>query len=120
MAGSIVTRGYGATANGRIIARGYFILPPSVSAFDKIFDTGEIYQPLQNSVALVAGFLVETSFTLTEERRFILQRARTFVDLVGELYGETDGRFDFFIQTNQLSGDELVELPKGKEIVFYV
>lgn len=82
-------------------------------------DTGEIYQPLQNSVALGAGFLVKSSFTLIEEQRIILVRARNFVELVAELYGELDNRFDFFISTNQLSGDEIIELPIGREVVYY-
>lgn len=82
-------------------------------------DTGEIYQPLQDSVALATGFLVQTSFTLIEERRLVLGRSRTFVDLVAELYGELDNQFDFFITTNKLSGDEIVELPIGREVVYY-
>lgn len=83
-------------------------------------DTGEIYQALENSVALAAGFLVESSFTLIEERTLVLGKSRTFVDLVAELYGELDEQFDFFITTNDLSGDELVELPIGKEVLFYI
>jgi len=82
-------------------------------------DTGEVYQSLENSVALAAGFLVESSFTLIEERSLVLGRARTFVDLVAELYGELDDQFDFFIATNKLSGDEIVELPIGKEVIYY-
>ena len=82
-------------------------------------DTGATYQPMQNSVALATGFLVENSFSLIEERRLVLGRARTFVDLVAELYGELDSKFDFFITTNQLSGDEIVELPRGREVVYY-
>lgn len=85
-----------------------------------IVDTGEAYQALETSVALAAGFLVETSFTLTEERRIVLGRARTFVDLVAEVYGELDDRFDFFIATNKLSGDEIIELPIGREVVYYL
>lgn len=83
-------------------------------------DTGEIYQPLQQSAALAEGFLVELSFTLAQERRIILGRPRSIIDLVGELYGSVDDQLDFFITTNQLSGDEIIELPAGFEAVFYV
>ena len=83
-------------------------------------DTGSAYQQLQESVALTAGFLVEISFTLKQERRFILDRNRTYIDLVPELYGETDDQYDFFITSNNLSGDEMFELPKGREIVYYI
>ncbi len=84
-----------------------------------IVDTGETYQQLQQSTALSAGFLVELSFTLAQERRIVLGRARTIIDLVAELYGEIDTQLDFFIDTNDLSGDEILELPAGREVVYY-
>jgi prophage DNA circulation protein len=83
-------------------------------------DTGTSYQQLQDAVAITAGFLVDISFSLKQERRLVLDRPRTFIDLVAELYGATDAEYDFFIQSNDLSGDEIIELPRGREIVFYV
>lgn len=83
-------------------------------------DTGAAYQQLQASVALVAGYLVEISFTLKQERRIVLDRARTIVDLTAELYGEIDESIDFLIESNDFSGSEILELPKGKEVVYYV
>ena len=83
-------------------------------------DTGAAYQQLQEAVALTAGFLVEISFSLKQERRLILDRDRTIIDLVGELYGSIDDQLDFFITSNDLSGSEILELPKGREIVYYV
>mgnify|MGYP003644338365 CR=1 FL=1 len=83
-------------------------------------DTGAAYQKLQEAVALTAGFLVEISFTLKQERRIILTRNRTIIDLVAEFYGEIDDRLDFFINSNNLSGSEILEVPRGREIVYYV
>jgi len=83
-------------------------------------DTGDAYQKLQEAVALTAGFLVQISFTLKQERRLILDRDRTFIDLVAELYGATDSEYDFFITSNNLSGSEIKELPRGREIVYYI
>ena len=83
-------------------------------------DTGSAYQQLLEAVALAAGFLVEISFSLKQERRIVLDRNRTFIDLVAELYGETDDQYDFFINSNDLSGTEIKEIPKGREIVYYV
>lgn len=83
-------------------------------------DTGSVYQSLQQAIALTAGFLVEISFTLRQERRITLNRNRTIVDLVAELYGSVDDQLDFFINTNNLSGSEILELPAGKEILYYV
>ena len=85
-----------------------------------LIDSGSAYQQLQNAVALTAGFLVEISFTLKQERRIILDRSRTIVDLAAELYGSIDDQLDFLIDSNDLSGLEILELPKGREIVYYV
>lgn len=83
-------------------------------------DTGEAYQRLINAVGLAAGFLVEISFTLKQERRFVLTRSRTMIDLCAELYGSVDNQLDFFINSNLLTGDEILELPAGREVVYYV
>lgn len=88
-------------------------------ALDAI-DTGGAYQKLQEAVALTAGFLVFISFSLKQERRIVLDRARTIIDLAAELYGDVDGQLDFLIASNSLTGSEILELPKGREIVYYV
>ena len=82
-------------------------------------DTGESIQALQEVAALTAGFLVEVSFSLTPERRIVLDRPRTIVDLAGELYGSIDDRLDFMISTNNLTGSEILELPRGTSVVYY-
>lgn len=83
-------------------------------------DTGESYQKLQQAVTLTAGYLVETSFSLKQERRIVLDRARTIIDLSAELYGSIDDKLDFIISSNDLTGDEILELPRGREIVYYI
>lgn len=82
-------------------------------------DQGESYQALQKAVALAAGRLVDISFTLVPERRIVLGRPRTIIDLCAELYGQVDERLDFMIQTNDLTGAEVLELPRGKSIAYY-
>lgn len=83
-------------------------------------DTGAAYQQLQEAVALTAGFLVEISFSLKQERRIVLDRNRTIIDLAAELYGSVDDQLDFLINSNNLTGSEILELPRGREIVYYV
>lgn len=83
-------------------------------------DTGGAYQQLQEAVALAAGFLVQISFSLKQERRIVLDRSRSIVELVAELYGEVDAQLDFFINSNSLTGSEILELPKGKKIVYFI
>ena len=83
-------------------------------------DTGAAYQQLQEAVALAAGFLVEISFTLLQERRVVLDQSHTIVDLAFQLYGGVDEYIDFLISSNDLSGSEILEVPRGREIVYYV
>lgn len=89
------------------------------TALDTV-DTGEAYQRFLTAVGLCAGFLVQISFTLKQERRLILTRNRTILDLCAELYGDTDAQLDFFINSNALTGDEILEVPRGREVVYYV
>ncbi len=83
-------------------------------------DTGETYQALHDSVALTAGYLVEVSFELLPQRVHIVTRRRTFLDLAGELYGKVDNdTLDRIVNENNLTGDEIVELQPGREILYY-
>jgi prophage DNA circulation protein len=82
-------------------------------------DTGEGYQLLQETVALAVGFLVEISFSLVPERVLVLDRPRSIIDLCAELYGSVDDRLDFLISTNRLTGSDILELPRGRRIVYY-
>ncbi len=82
-------------------------------------DTGEAVAALQQAVALAAGYLIQASFSLLPERSIVLDRARTIVDLAAELYGSVDDKLDLLISTNNLTGNEILELPKGRRIVFY-
>ena len=85
-----------------------------------VLDTGSSYQQLQKSVAVVLGFLVEISFTLRAERVLVLVRNRNVIELVAELYGSVDDNLDFFISSNNLSGSEIIELPVGRSVVYYI
>jgi hypothetical protein len=83
-------------------------------------DLGDSFQALQNAVSLSVGYLIEQSFGLAQEMRVTLDRDRSVVDFVSEVYGEIDERLDFFIKTNGLTGSEILELPKGREVVYFV
>jgi prophage DNA circulation protein len=55
------------------------------------------------------------------ERVIVVDRPRTILDLCAELYGnpDADGILDFFINTNAFTGQEIIELQKGREVRFY-
>lgn len=90
-----------------------------ISAADQQVDTGEAMQALQQAAALTVGYLVNASFSLLPERAIVLDRARTIIDLAAELYGSVDDKLDLLISTNNLSGEEILELPVGRRIVWY-
>lgn len=83
-------------------------------------DSSATYQNLQEAVSLAVGFLIQISFTLKQEHIIVLDRARTIIDLEVELYGTLDENLDFLIRTNNLSGSEILELPVGRSILYYV
>ncbi len=69
--------------------------------------------------ALATRYLLETTFNLTIEKRFTLDRERAPIEITITEYG-TDGKLDEFIATNQLKGDDILLLPAGREVVVYV
>ena len=82
-------------------------------------DPGASWQATQDALAFVAGALVSQSFDLAVERSIVLTSERTIIDVAFEVYGTVDDRLDDLINDNDLSGDEIVELPRGREVVYY-
>ena len=96
------------------------------AAFDDVADVGNnqidqtgASQQMNHAVALAVGNLVQVSFSAIPERRVVLDRPRTIVDLAAELYGRVDEVLDDIVNDNNLTGDEILELPRGREIVYY-
>jgi hypothetical protein len=84
-------------------------------------DEGESIQALTEAVSLVTGYLIEISFTLKVERSITLDRPRTLVDLLAELYGaEYETQIDPFIKANELTNMEILELPRGRRLAYYL
>lgn len=83
-------------------------------------DVGTAYQGLQEGVALAAGLIVEISFTLLPERVLVLQRRRTLIDVASQVYGAVDDdTLNRLINTNDLTGSQILELEAGDRIVYY-
>ena len=85
-----------------------------------LIDTGESYQSLQDALAIASGRLTEIVFTALQERSVTLDRNRSLLDFAGEFYGEIDTKIDFIIESNKLTGSEILELPKGRKMLYYV
>lgn len=82
-------------------------------------DSGDSFQALQKAAALAAGYLIQLSFSLAVERVIELDHDTTIINAAAELYGEVDARLDFIIDTNELTGSEILELPRGRRLVYY-
>jgi prophage DNA circulation protein len=83
------------------------------------FDPGGSHQALQHAAAAGAGYLVAESFSLVTERRLVIDRARTIIDVAAELYGSVDDKLDYLISTNGFTGAQILELERGTSVAYY-
>lgn len=84
----------------------------------EINDTGEAYDSLMELYSKTISYLIRLSFDLPKEIFITLQEERNIIELVSELYGDI-GKIDFFIQTNDLTCDEIEILSIRKQVVYY-
>lgn len=89
-----------------------------ISSGPAAVDTGEDSQQIVQVVAAAVRYLIAQSFTLPPERAMILTGARSPIDLCAELYGTADV-LDDFLAANDLAGEEILELPVGRRVVWY-
>lgn len=84
-----------------------------------VVDDGSIWQATQQAMAYAAGILVDNSFSLLNEKKLMLTSNRAIIELCFELYGDPDDFIDQFITDNNLSGDEIIEIPAGTVVTYY-
>lgn len=84
-----------------------------------VIDSGETYQKVLAAVTIGAGFLVEISFSLKQERSLVLTIAESPLQLEARLYGTLDTNLDFLINSNELVGEEIFTVPIGRKVVYY-
>ena len=77
------------------------------------------YQSAMDVVAAAVTFLLATAFNLAVEKRYFLAEPKTPIQIVIEEFGDDD-RLDEFISWNKLSGEKILLLPAGYEVVLYV
>lgn len=83
-------------------------------------DASSSHGALYRAVSACLGHLVSSSFRLQAERRITLGRPRQLVELAAELYGNVENdTLDRLIRENDLTGSEILELPKGRSIVYF-
>lgn len=85
---------------------------------------------LKNVISLTASQLIKLAFSLRQERIIYNERPdETIITLCKELYGGkvedpldftgTLSRLDFLILSNNLTGEELIQIPYNREIRYY-
>lgn len=79
----------------------------------------DVLARLREALARAAALMLARSFELRTERRMVLDADRTPLDLCYELYGEIDS-LDAFIEQNALTDDEILLIPRGREVAYYV
>lgn len=88
----------------------------------QFFATRRSYPVAAKLVARTARFLLLSSFDMAVERRIVLAKPRSPIEIVVTEYGTLgpgDMNLDFFIWSNELSGREVYLLPAGREVVIY-
>lgn len=89
------------------------------TSLELIDDDFTTYQLLQELVNLTAGYLLELSFTLQQQKTFVCDKDYALPVIANKLYGSIDFE-QRIIADNNLQGDELFFVSKGKQIVYYV
>ena len=89
------------------------------TSLELVDDDFSTYQQIQELVNLTAGYLLELSFTLQQQKTFICDKDYALPVLANKLYGSLDFE-QRIIADNNLQSDELFFVSKGKQIIYYV
>jgi len=87
------------------------------------FSQSESYSDVSQLVSLTLKYLTSLLFNLQIEKKFILDKNKTPIQVVIEEYGElgeNDINLDSFIDINHLKNNEIILMRAGSEVVVYV
>jgi hypothetical protein len=86
-----------------------------------LYGDSDACKSVNNTVTSVYENLTQLSFSLSQERNFIPDQDRSLFDLCYELYGSADNEtLDLFITSNNLQDEEIIQIPRGREVVYFV
>jgi len=87
---------------------------------DSYIQTVQSYVPVWTVVSTVIKAALDVAFSLPMKRTTILATSSTILDLCWRFYRNIDdATLDYFILTNTLNGNDIIEVPAGREIVYY-
>jgi prophage DNA circulation protein len=81
------------------------------------------YKELSETISLAIAYVLDVSFELAIEKRFIIDRPRTPIEIALTEYdgpGVDDENVDLFITSNNLHNEDILLLRAGTEVVVYV
>lgn len=87
------------------------------------FTQSESYNDCIKMLAQTLRYLIISSFDLKIEKKFVLKEPKSAIGVTIEQYGElgnNDENLDFFINSNNLEGQDIMLMPAGKELVIYI
>ena len=91
----------------------------SLDSLDTL-DDGVSFLALQQAVYLATSRLIETSFSLTQERVYVPGKDTTILQLAAKLYGDVeDETLNRIINDNEMTADETVEVKRGRRVKYY-
>ena len=83
------------------------------------FSQSQSYPDAAQMTALTVAFLIKSTFDLAVEKRVIITRPECPVFTAMREYQDLD-KIDLFFDSNELTGNETLLLPVGKEVVVYL
>ena len=89
---------------------------------NQYFSQSQTFSDAYDIVALANKYLLTLAPSLQIEKKIILDRPRSPIEITIAEYGDLgagDVNFDLFIETNKLKGDDILMLNRGTEVVIY-
>ncbi len=86
------------------------------------FSQTQTFQTASDLIATANQYLLELAPSLKVEKRIILDRPRSPIEITITEYGtlgDNDENFDLFLETNELKKDQILMLDRGSEVVVY-
>ena len=90
---------------------------------DQYFSQSESYSDSLLMISQTIAYLLRSAFDLSIEKRFILEKMRSPIEITISEYGdlgESDINFHLFVDSNSLKGNDILILPEGREVLVYV
>ena len=86
-----------------------------------LIDDADAADALQKAIDASVFLLIQSSFSLPTQVTITTKTTRGLLELCAELYGTVqDDTLDIFLRSNNFSSAEILEIPSGREVVYYV